>query len=242
MNKLSDVEAEYVKQLYAAEVESVDERVGFIIETLRHQKLLDDTYIIFTTDHGEMFGEHGQWGHRAYYYDVLMRIPLIIAGPGVSKGSRAIDRVSLVDLMPTLREALDVDYTHEMQGESFLPLLSGGRRESDSVYITSIRRRKRANDTMHRDALIAGEFKLITIGDDEFELYNLLGDPAENNDLAADQRGLVRSMYESIKMQRAANEILRARNTSEAADTSGQLTDKEAEETNKKLRALGYIK
>jgi len=187
-----------------------------------------------------MFGEHGRWGHRAFYYDVLMKIPLIITGPGVSKGIRASDMVSLVDLTPTLQDLLNVDYEHEMQGESFLPLLSGGRRENASIYITNIRRREKTT-TMHRDALISGDFKLITLGDGEFELYNLLHDPGESHNLAASRPGLVRNMYESIKMQRAANEIRKAWNTSEVADTARPLTDKELEETTKKLRALGYI-
>ena len=49
--------------LYEKEVESVDERVGFIVKALQHKDLLDSTYIIFTSDHGELFGEHGEWNH-----------------------------------------------------------------------------------------------------------------------------------------------------------------------------------
>jgi len=241
-DQLSDLEKTYVKRLYVAEVESVDERVGFLIEMLRHEDLLENTYIIFTADHGEMFGEHGQWGHHAYFYDALMRIPLIVVGPGVDKGVRAGDRVSIVDIMPTLRDLLGVDYEHEMQGRSFRSLLTGGRRHDDAVFVTNIRRREHVTTRLHRDALISGDFKLITLGDREFELYDLAGDPGETHDLAASRPDLVRSMYERIELRREENEALKARHLALAADTTQALTDEEREAVAKELRALGYIK
>lgn len=240
MNQLSEVEQEHVKSLYLAEVESVDERVGFIIEALRRKNLLENTYVILTSDHGEMFGEHGRWGHRACYYDALMRIPLIITGPNVPKGSRPTARVSLVDIMPTLKDLLGVEYARNMQGESVRPAWDGGQRTKQSIYIASIKRPKQ-EDTKHVDALIENGYKLISLGDNEFELYDLRNDPGESENLAAEYRDLAQSMFGKIERQRAENEIRMMRNASDLADSATALTEEELREIKEKLKALGYL-
>ena len=72
---MTAVEIEYVKRLYNAEVESMDERVGLLINALRAGGVLENTYIVFTSDHSELFGEHGLMGHIGVFYDDLVRIP-----------------------------------------------------------------------------------------------------------------------------------------------------------------------
>ena len=65
----------------------------------------DDTLIVFTSDHGEGFGEHGLYLHANSFFSELVHVPLIIAGPGITSGKRVTEPVSHVDLMPTLRRA-----------------------------------------------------------------------------------------------------------------------------------------
>lgn len=238
IRELSPAEHAFMKRLYLAEVESVDERVGFIVETLRHKGVLDDTYIIFTSDHGEQFGEHDEWGHGAWgrkanYYDVLVRIPLIMSGPGIPRGKRRSDLVSLVDLMPTLVDFFGLDYPHDMQGLSFRSILKGRRDKKRFVYLSDVR----PHD--HVDALRQGNTKLIARADDEFELYDLSNDPAETTDIAANKPKRVRQLAQKLREVRAANEQLRS---TRGEGLPAELSAEEQEELIEELKALGYIK
>lgn len=239
-SELSEIEQDYVKKLYVAEVESVDERVGFIIDALRYRNLLDDTYIVFTTDHGEMFGEHGKWGHRAYYYDVLMKIPLIITGPDLPKGQRRSALVSLIDLMPTLKDLLGIEYEHDMQGESFYSALFEDHEGKASVYFMNVVKRE-TKHRLHRDGLLKDDFKLISWDNDELELYNLRNDQEENNNVVAEYPEVAQSMYQKIKLYREENEARKARNKSTTADTLKAPTEEERQKILKELKALGYV-
>ena len=76
VEKWNDHEHKYLKDLYIKEIESVDERIGSIIKALKHKNLLKNTYIIFTSDHGEAFGEQGIWEHpMETHITVLTEVP-----------------------------------------------------------------------------------------------------------------------------------------------------------------------
>ncbi|MCZ6766362.1 MAG: sulfatase [bacterium] len=236
---LSPEERAYIRRLYVAEVESVDERVGYVIEVLRHTGRLDDTYIVFTSDHGEQLGERGDWGHGAFgrnsnYYEVLTRIPMIIAGPGIPKGKRRKIPVSLVDIQPTLKELLGVEYADSMQGRSFTDALLGEDRQA-FVYFTDVRE----HDQM--DALLENGYKLIAHGDRSFELYHLQTDPDEEKNLATEEPERVARMFEKIEAHRAENLIRRMENTGETVTTQPPMSDDEIRKTLKALKALGYM-
>lgn len=235
--RVSAVEQEYVRKLYVAEVESVDERIGFVLETLRNKGTLEDTYIVFTSDHGEQLGERGKWGHGAWgkqshYYDVLVRVPLVFYGPGLPRGEVRKSLVSLVDIMPTLTELIGLSFPNRMQGESFAPILFDDRSDDRSVYFTDVR------DHEQVDGLREGDLKLIASWDGRFELYDLSKDPDERRNLATEHSRDVERMYEKILAQRAENE----KRTSEAPPALPQLTEEEVRKTNEKLKSLGYIK
>ena len=238
--QLSDAEQDYIKKLYVAEVESVDEKVGFIIETLHEANVLDNTYIVFTADHGEMFGEHGRWGHHVFYYDALMKIPLIISGPGLPEGARRNTPVSLIDVMPTLKDLLGLVYEHDMQGESFHSVLLGNEAGDRSIYFTNVLREE-VDYAQHADALRDGDFKLIAWDSGELELFDLGTDIGEETNVAEQYPEMVKTMYEKMEHQRETNEARRLRNMVATADTTN-LSSEEMREAAKKLRALGYVK
>lgn len=108
----------YLKDLYIAELESVNQRVGYILEALEHKGLLDGTLIVFTSDHGECFGEHGFFTHGHNYHEEVMRVPMIITGPGVPAGRRIPETCSHLGLMPTLKDLLGLSFTADFQGRS----------------------------------------------------------------------------------------------------------------------------
>jgi len=155
--ELNDEEKRYLEARYRAEVESVDERVGFVYKVLEHRKLLESTYFVITADHGELFGEHQLYSHGAYFYEDILRVPLIICGPGLPAGKHVTTPVSLVDLMATLVDLLGVEYNHAMQGSSFKDLAKGRRVGPKPLFFDDVKEHKSI------DALIDDDFKLIVM-------------------------------------------------------------------------------
>lgn len=102
----------YIRYYYAL-VSEIDHHIGRIVASLRETGQLDNTIIVYTSDHGELLAEHGcaekmAWAHNVY--EATLRVPLIIAGPGVGKAGRmADDLVEMVDLYPTLADLCRLD-------------------------------------------------------------------------------------------------------------------------------------
>jgi arylsulfatase A-like enzyme len=242
MEGLSDYEYEYIYNLYKAEVESVDERVGFILNALKLRGLWEKTIVIFTADHGEAFGEHGIRGHSHEFYEVLVKIPLIIAGPGIQKGSRAKTVVSHLDLMPTLKDLTGTSYEEDMQGRSNRRLLSGKNLKDRIVYFDRVGNNPKLSN-YENDALLMNGQKLIARKSEtrwDFSLHDLSADPSEKVNLAEKKPEIVRKMLEEIFHRREENRKRLGRNIERiGADVD---LDKIQEKTLEELKALGYIK
>jgi uncharacterized sulfatase len=239
-NWTREMKREHYPFLYRGEVESVDERVGYILDVLRHRGLMEDTYVIFTSDHGERFGEHGRWGHGGFgkgcdFYDTLVKIPLIIAGPDLPRGHRMRHPVSHVDLMPTLQDLLGVEYDNDMQGSSYKSLISKDSSRKRILYFDDVRKHD------HVDALLEGSHKLIRSEENSFELYDLSSDPREEHNLVSSLPDLVESMFERIAALRTENEQRRVQNIAAVDSNATQIPDKEKKQLIKQLKALGYI-
>lgn len=236
---LTPPETKYIKDLYLAEVESVDERIGFVLSVLKHKKLLDSTYIIFTSDHGELFGEHGLYGHGSYgrdcnYYEDLVRVPLIMAGPRLPKGKRIPDNVSLLDLIPTMTALLGADYQMDMQGRSLTPMLFGESGSDRILYFDDVREHDQA------DALVENQFKLICFSDGRYQLFDVSSDPREETDLSAAETQLAESMYRKI-IQIREQIMARRQINVEAFKASEDSLDISKKKMLKHLKSLGYI-
>ena len=230
----------YVKDLYLAEVESVDERVGYILEMLEYKKLLDNTIIVFTSDHGEQFGDHGLWGHGGmgrgcHYYEGLMRVPLIYIGPDLPRGRRIQDNVSHLDLMPTVKDLLGIEYSDSMQGKSYKSLLLGKSGWNRTIYFDNVRNNRQI------DALIEKNHKLITRVDNKFELYAIHEDPQEKNNLESRYPEIVNSMLAKIISIRQENLNRQKENRAALDENIDRLSDRERKKIIDRLRSLGYI-
>jgi arylsulfatase A-like enzyme len=95
-------------KLYDAEIAIMDREIGKLVERLKANGLLgENDWLIITSDHGEEFFEHNQWGHGQNVYQEVLRVPLIMVGPGIPEGMVIQTPVSLVDMLPTLAEAVD---------------------------------------------------------------------------------------------------------------------------------------
>lgn len=119
----------HVLPAYMGLVKQIDDHVGRVVAALREAGRLEDTLIVFTSDHGDYLGDH--WlGEKELFHDCSVRIPLIIVDPSdradATRGSAETRLVEAIDLVPTFLDALGVELpTHRLEGRSLLPLLHG---------------------------------------------------------------------------------------------------------------------
>jgi arylsulfatase A-like enzyme len=188
-----EFDARQVKAAYYAMIELIDMAVGRVVERLERLGQRERTIVIFTSDHGEMLGDHGLLLKGCRFYEGLVRVPLIISWPGhIRAGLRSDALVELTDLMPTLLEACGLSIPERVQGRSLLLILTGqadAHRHRDFVrceYYRALnpgapgRRFEGSYATMIRDR----HHKLVTYhGHDVGELFDLDQDPGEFNNL-----------------------------------------------------------
>ncbi|MGA3090453.1 MAG: sulfatase-like hydrolase/transferase [Terriglobales bacterium] len=121
---------EYAAQPYDGEIAFADEQVGRLLRFLKEKRIYENTVIVLCGDHGESLGEHGEKTHGFFIYNATMHVPLIIHLPEnrspENATARAIaDPVSLVDLMPTVLDAVGVEVPPQVEGHSLLAQLRG---------------------------------------------------------------------------------------------------------------------
>ena len=123
MHKVSDAEWQRVKAFYYGMISLIDKQVGRILETLARREMLDNTIIVFTSDHGEMLGDH-HLVFKGTTYDAVTNVPLIVARPGeTAAGALRTTLANSIDLMPTLLELVDAGIPAGVQGMSLVPAL-----------------------------------------------------------------------------------------------------------------------
>lgn len=164
---------------YHATVEEVDIEIGKVLTSLKEVGIFDEVLIIYTSDHGEMARAHGAWGKCSMHEDSV-RIPMIIHGPDVPDNKRMTSLVSLVDILPTISDALGMDTSNDIKGRSLLDVCQNNNTDNRYVFSES-----------HSNGIIAGSFmvrsgdwKLIEYVGYQSHLFNLAKDPNEMNDLA----------------------------------------------------------
>lgn len=168
---LNERERQFLLEVYMDSIKYVDYYIGQLINYLDEGKLLDKTYIIVTADHGEEFGEHGDFGHfKPKLYNEMIHVPLIIYGPDLN-GIIVKNQVSLIDLAPTIVDLLQLSYK-EFLGRSMLPLIKG-EESSDRLVISEI-----GNKVSY---LHKGYKCIADTSSGRIELYNLRIDPKETS-------------------------------------------------------------
>ncbi|HEV8632226.1 MAG TPA: sulfatase [Thermoanaerobaculia bacterium] len=227
----------YVAQ-YDANVKLADRCIGELLDHARRLGLLDDALVIFAADHGESLGEHGSWfEHGPLPYNTTARVPLLIFGRGVVRGSRVERPVELVDLYPTLRELAAAGVTvRGLEGHSLAPWLRGtpphAAAEGEFRYSYS----EAGERPRYFRSVQDGAWKLVQGFDRRgsagvpggWELYDLAADPGETANLAT-------ARSEELRRLRAV--LLHwARPGAERRGHAGA-ADEDAE---KALHALGY--
>ncbi len=171
---------------YYACVDYVDDCIGELLAGLENDGLLDNTYIIYTSDHGEMAAEHGLWWKRTYY-DASARVPLLIAGPGIEGGDTCDLPVELIDLYPTFCEMAGIEPPNGLPGESLLPICRGQVNTRSKKHAQCALYQGNNNEAwMFR--MVRGErYKLVEFALPESPaiLFDLKNDPGETDNLLA---------------------------------------------------------
>ena len=184
-----------VRRTYFAMVTEVDEMVGEVMATVDRLGLMDSTYVLFASDHGEMNMEHRQHLKNAMY-EASARVPLIVAGPDVRAGHEVDALVSLVDLYPTFMDMAELDTPDDLDGVSLIPELVGKRADRpDRVLCQYHSRFANTGEFMLRQ----GDLKYVAYAGYALQLFNLAEDPEEVEDLATKRPELAGEMDRKLR-------------------------------------------
>ncbi|MDR0732386.1 MAG: sulfatase-like hydrolase/transferase [Treponema sp.] len=193
-------DVEYIKAQYDGEVAYMDACIAIITEELKTLGLEDDTVVIFTSDHGETLDEHECWFDHHGLYECTLSVPLVFRYPAkIPAGSRFDDIVTLKDVLPTVLDIMDIDRKDiPMDGRSLLPRMTGGSLEQEpEFYITECTwERKHGWRTPQYKLIRALEPDLHYKS--EVELYDLIKDPLELDNIAEKEPGIVKALSDRM--------------------------------------------
>ncbi len=219
--------AEALSRLYDAEVAQNDRAFGQLLDELEARGLAGDTAVIYVSDHGEEFEEHGRWEHGISLYEEVLRIPLVMRLPGIAP-RRIETPAQHVDLLPTLLAYLGI----EAPATDGRDLLSEPQRGDDPHDVYA-----HLDVDNHRSStVIRGHYKLVLPQSpsqgSEPMLFDLEADPDERENLAPNRPEIVRRMTGLLAERGLAGEV----------EPAVELEDDQIDEDlRRRLRALGYV-
>jgi len=125
-SRMDDRQKRLIVAAYWAMIDLIDEQIGKLLAVLEETGQADNTLVIFTSDHGEMLGDHGQYFKGSQFYEETVHVPLIFWMPGrIAGGRRSRALVELLDILPTVLEFAGLDVPSRVQGRSLAPILAG---------------------------------------------------------------------------------------------------------------------
>ncbi|MBN1766305.1 MAG: sulfatase-like hydrolase/transferase [Sedimentisphaerales bacterium] len=218
------------RDAYAGEIAFTDHCIGRVIEKLKELEMYDSSLIIITADHGEGLGDHKETTHGYFIYQDTVKVPLVIKVPGSSKGRRIKSPVGLIDIVPTVCSLLGLETPAGIQGENLNPYING----QEQVYPD------RHLFTQGLEATVYGGNSLLGVVNDRYkyiqttrpELYDLVNDPGEHNNLFAKE--LNRSRIMKDRLAQMLEETVRR----DAAFGAKNMMD---DDTRNRLESLGYV-
>jgi arylsulfatase A-like enzyme/Tfp pilus assembly protein PilF len=227
----SPFDQDYAGREYDGEIAYTDHVIGKLLERLDQLKLREKTLIILTSDHGEGLGEHKEKTHGIFIYDSTLRVPLIFHNPHVLPKNKVLsDQVGLIDVMPTVLDLMGWDHIPDVQGKSLKSAMLEGKSPPDKkCYIESVAAMMDRN-WAPLQGIRTKEWKYIDAPIPE--LYSLLSDPKEENNILNQKPEIAKRLKEQLKgmIQNSSSSL-----------SSDVLKAKMDEDTRRKLMSLGYI-
>ena len=186
IGKMTDSDKQGITAAYYAMIELIDKQVGRMVSALEETGQLEDTIVIFMSDHGEMLGDHGFYLKGPHFYDEAVRVPLIFSWKDRMQADlRADGMTELIDIAPTLLEAAGINIPEYVQGRSLLPILLGQRSaDQHRDYVFSEYYNAWTHKHAYGSMLRTLEEKIVVYhGTDQGEIYDLKNDPDEFENL-----------------------------------------------------------
>jgi arylsulfatase len=211
-----------VRAHYEAEIAFVDHEVGRLVDALGN-----DVIVVLTGDHGEEFRDHGAFLHGHTLYQELLRVPLLLAGPGIPRDRTSAVPASHVDILPTVLELARVPSPPSVNGRSLLGAPGEDRAAGEERVLFSILEGGKTRCVAAR----RGEWKLSSCGaGHDAVLHDLSRDPGESRDRASERRAVAQELARAID-ERNARVVPGTRPVDPTA----------ARRMEAALRALGYV-
>jgi len=213
---------------YDGEIAYMDAYVGKIIGLLEKEQVLENTLIVLAGDHGEAFGEHGEYGHMMFCYEENLKVPLIFSSVNRLPENKTVEaRAGLADIMPTVLDFLEIDWPGHLDGTSLLPVMGGNSADERVFYIESVFPWE-ALGCAPVKGLIEENYKFIDLP--KPELYDLEKDPGEKENVYFKKNIKARRLKQSLDRLISTYDPLKFRSDRKLSP---------AEE--RKLRTLGYF-
>ena len=231
---------------YDGGIRRADELLGAFFEDLRRRHLFENSVIVFVSDHGEEFGEHGSLGHYVLHRECL-HVPMIMVAPGL-KPQVIKHGVGLKDLMPTVLELVQVT-APACQGRSLMPLLNGGSMEPWPLIS------EQDKEGSFRSLIWDDKHLILRAYSDRARLYDWRTDPTEQVNLAGARSEQVAELwgrfpelpvsphhpdFPADKIPTLARRWSAQGGAESAASTAADGSDQEGDEELRKLKSLGY--
>ncbi len=171
--------------VYYGMVSLMDKYIGRILDKLRELRLEEDTIVVFTSDHGHFFGQHGLTAKGAFHYEDLLRVPMIVSWPGnFPAGRMSCALQSLVDFAPTVLKFAGTEIPREMTGADQSEVWLGTKKKARDHAIVQNRHEP---TTIHLRTYINDTHKITVYYNRDYgELFDLENDPGEANNLWSD--------------------------------------------------------
>lgn len=244
-----EADRRHIEAMYDGEIAYMDSRLDSLFRELKELGIWDSTLILFTSDHGEEFDEHGKVGtHSHTVYDELLQVPLIIRFPDERAGEMVVRRAtSGLDVFPTLLDILGIAPLPRFQGFSLLPLLSNPESRAERTILSERESRlfhKALRYGRHKLILRHGLSKMNSVFARMFicgkrasrgvELYDITNDPGETENLMRSDKFVTVAFYNELRRVVEENRLYAS------AISDSQIEIDEA--LREKLRALGYFR
>lgn len=180
--KLDDSLKKKQMSTYYGMISMMDKYIGQILDKLDELGLTDNTIIVFTTDHGHFFGQHGLQAKGGFHYEDLIKLPFIVRYPGHVPAGRTSDAIqSLVDLAPTFLSMCDIPIPHAMTGVDQSKVWNGTAESARDHAICEFRHEA---TTIHQKTYVNERYKITVYYNQTYgEIFDLQEDPQELNNL-----------------------------------------------------------
>ncbi|NOT30531.1 MAG: sulfatase [Planctomycetes bacterium] len=199
--RLGPDDLRFLGELYDAEIRTLDQVLGGFLDRLEAQGLLADALVLVTSDHGEEFQEHGGLLHGRTQYQELLRVPLILAGPGIPSGAVVDVPAHGVDVTPTLLAVLGISTQTPHDGLDLSPTWRGGTLRERALFGEADQDNRYAERERDMKQMVrrGGHKLIVDRAAQRLELYDLARDPGESQNLVAEEAERVRTLGTELK-------------------------------------------